>query len=327
MKDLHPDHLSDLRKSGLTDETIEKSGIRSVPADLMPRRITEAFGHYDNRIVNAYEIPYFDHEGQVITRQLRIFPAVTFSDGSTVKYLNDKDRPATPYIPGEVWCVRQKTNKPLWITEGAKKALKLMQHGRHPIALNGVWCFGMKNEVGERVLFDDITAFVFEGRTVYLAFDADLWTNPSVRAALYELAVRLFAAGAAVKFVIWLMSEGKGIDDHILFHEGKGRIAEEVLTELESKARDLKGFLRPEHAPAVLRAISVVKIDDPVKFDQLSRMAARSLDLSQKTLRYAVCQAQAEKCIEAEPSEEERTRTIDLLKSPGLVEKFLATVS
>jgi len=40
-----------------------------------------------------------------------------------------------------VWIAREKLNKPLWITEGAKKVLKLVQHERATIGLQGVWNF------------------------------------------------------------------------------------------------------------------------------------------------------------------------------------------
>jgi hypothetical protein len=37
--------------------------------------------------------------------------------------------------------------------------------------------------------------FTWKGRIVYLSFDSDLWINPQVRKALYELAVKLHLKG------------------------------------------------------------------------------------------------------------------------------------
>jgi hypothetical protein len=86
---LHPDDLADLEeKSGLSKETIESARIQSVPPDLLPKVITKALGYFDQRIKRAYEIPYFDADGRIITRQYKISPALTFSDGKTIKYLS-----------------------------------------------------------------------------------------------------------------------------------------------------------------------------------------------------------------------------------------------
>lgn len=54
MLNFHPDHLQDLRDSGLTDETIKESGIYSVP----PGDINKKLGKNDNRITSLMAIPY-----------------------------------------------------------------------------------------------------------------------------------------------------------------------------------------------------------------------------------------------------------------------------
>lgn len=59
---LHPDHLADLRKSGLSDDTIREAGIRSVP----PRDINEIFG-YETHVksaLNDLSIPLYITEGE-----------------------------------------------------------------------------------------------------------------------------------------------------------------------------------------------------------------------------------------------------------------------
>jgi hypothetical protein len=120
------------------------------------------------------------------------------------RYLHPKGQPARPYILPEVWAVREKTHKLLWITEGAKKALKLIQHGRHAVSLAGVWNFRDGSDGDETFLFDDLEQFTWKGRTVFLGFDMDLWTNPQVRRALYELTLKLMSKGAVIRFPRWL---------------------------------------------------------------------------------------------------------------------------
>ena len=50
---LHPDHLADLRQSGLSDDTILDAAIKSV----RPAEINKIFG-YETCAKSAYEIPY-----------------------------------------------------------------------------------------------------------------------------------------------------------------------------------------------------------------------------------------------------------------------------
>ena len=59
MSNLHPDHLADLRKSGLTDETIRAAGIYTVtPGDLGKK-----LGGLGNNVVSALAFPYTGFDG------------------------------------------------------------------------------------------------------------------------------------------------------------------------------------------------------------------------------------------------------------------------
>ena len=84
--------------------------------------------------------------------------------------------------------------------------LKLIQHGEPAMSFSGVWNF----KAGKDSMFDDekdlwseLKKFIWKGRNIYLAFDADLWVNPQVRMALYELSLRLYNEGAIIKIVTW----------------------------------------------------------------------------------------------------------------------------
>jgi len=57
MKSFHPLHLEDLRKSGLSDETIKQSGIKTVP----PNDINRKLGMNIPSLISCYEIPYDKH--------------------------------------------------------------------------------------------------------------------------------------------------------------------------------------------------------------------------------------------------------------------------
>ena len=56
---LAPEHLDDLRKSGLTLATITTAALRSVP----PAMIDELLGFKTSAVTSAYVIPYPDPRG------------------------------------------------------------------------------------------------------------------------------------------------------------------------------------------------------------------------------------------------------------------------
>ena len=84
------------------------------------------------------------------------------------------------------------TAVPLWITEGAKKVDALASWGRCAIGLSGVWNWLLKGG-------DPLPCWrhvPLQGRRVYIAFDSDWRTNPSVQRALARLVAFLEGQGA-----------------------------------------------------------------------------------------------------------------------------------
>src|SRR5262245_17564065 len=121
---LHPDHLADLRKSGLSDDTIAQAGLYSVrPNDI--KHVTSIA-----KVESMLAFPYTDE----FTRY-KVFPP-------TVKVLNKKIRYTQPkasgvhlYIPPVTQHVLEDTAVPLGIVEGEKKALKACQEGIPCVAI------------------------------------------------------------------------------------------------------------------------------------------------------------------------------------------------
>lgn len=83
---LHPDHLANLQKSGLSDETIQSAGIYS----LRPCDINKKLGFNDSRIESVMAFPYPGGDGFEI---YKIFPP---RDG--LKYVQSKGSPNRLYI-------------------------------------------------------------------------------------------------------------------------------------------------------------------------------------------------------------------------------------
>lgn len=250
----------DLQKSGLDQKTLEDAGIKVFDGDR--EILQERLGRINldgQPILQAFkllEIPYFNEAGEIILYRYKLYPPTKSKDGKDIKYLHPLNKPARPYILPEVWEIKDKPNKPIWITEGEKKALKLLQSEEYAIALSGVWNFkaGKDSEFkNELDLFKELKAFNWKGRIVYLAFDMDLWTNPMVKQALWELALKLYAFGSVVKIVTWDAEKGKGIDDYLANNPKK-------LPDLKKNAKNLTDFVSEEHSQAILKSLSKVEL-------------------------------------------------------------------
>lgn len=191
-------HLADLKKSGLSGETIEQSGIESIrPCDIN----RETAHNIDAG--SAYAIPYPDTD---FCRYRIFYP----EDKTGPKYLQKKGTGNRRYIPHSVKSVLHDASIPLYITEGEKKALKAAQEGVHCIGLSGLW--NWKNK-GEDKLIADFDRITLEGRTVFIVPDSD-WLEPNrhgyeknLKDAVYQLGEKLKERGAKV-FIVHLPDEG-----------------------------------------------------------------------------------------------------------------------
>jgi hypothetical protein len=127
------------------------------------------------------------------------------------------------------------TGLPLCITEGEKKTLALWALGWHclpesaatprffPVGLSGVWNWRGKvgkttNDLGQRQdvkgVIPDLDLIEWKGRSVYIVFDTNVSTNPSVQAARRGLAADLAKRGGKVTLVDLPEVQGvNGVDD------------------------------------------------------------------------------------------------------------------
>jgi hypothetical protein len=279
--------LEDIQKSGLSPEILELAQVRLFrggPDDLKKRL---GFGIADGQSIprsnRLVEFPYFNEDGTVNRYEFKAIPELQFpNEEKPRKYLQAKGEKPTPYVTRDVWAAKNKANSPLWFTEGVKKVLKLLQHGKLAVGLSGVYNFraGKKRQDEEsRYLWKDLEDFTWKGRTVYIAFDADLWDNTMVRHALYELAFTLFARGAVLRFPLW--RGAKGIDDYLTLHEDP----DAALEELEATAKTLEGLLCPDHRNEIMAALSRLEELDGFEKETLVAMVAKKLDLKSKDVK------------------------------------------
>ena len=205
MEGLSPEHLMDLKASGLNEETIRASGIRSVP----PRDIASII-KANGSLRSLMAIPY---PGTNFTRY-KLFPPCKLSSKDTKprKYYQPPGSPVCLYMPPE-FSARAPVIR---ITEGEKKALKGTQEELNVCGLGGIWNFASKDDNDQPQLIDALNSITWEGREVELIPDGDFQLNPSVCHAVYRLGVMLRKEGARVR-VVQLPGSSK-LDDYLCEH-------------------------------------------------------------------------------------------------------------
>jgi len=207
MKKLHTKHLEDLQKSGLSDETIQQAGIRSVTVEEM----SEKLGFEMSGIESAYEIPY---PGTDFPR-FKVFYAEN-SSKKRPKYLQRRGSGNHLYFPPQVQDILSDPTIPLYITEGEKKALKACQEDIPCIGLSGLWNWSD----GNKELISDFDKIALQDREVYIVPDSD-WQdtnkhgyNKNLVQAVYSLANKLKERGSKV-FIVNLNERSKENEDRI----------------------------------------------------------------------------------------------------------------
>jgi putative DNA primase/helicase len=218
MKALHPDHLEDLERSGLTPDTIRAAGIYTVT----PGEIGKKLGGNDSGISSLLAFPYSGCAG---FERYKCF----YQEGATgPKYRQKTGTPNHLYVPPTVDLAG---DSHLLVVEGEKKCLALSQAGFQVVGIGGVWNWcekgeGYKKPRGSRPIPD--LDLVNWRRPVTVIFDSDGHDNPLVRLAAFRLARELFRRGASVSILFIPPSptgEKQGADDFLVAH-GPERLRE-----------------------------------------------------------------------------------------------------
>ena len=115
------------------------------------------------------------------------------------RYLAPAKAKVQPYMTWPAMAAREDVSVPIVFCEAPLKALSILANlGMAAIGLGGVSA-GFKSEGQLTEVLR--RAFVWSGRTVYIAYDAGLATNPMVAKGAASLALLLLEAGADVRLV------------------------------------------------------------------------------------------------------------------------------
>jgi hypothetical protein len=193
---LAPEHLVDLRKSGLTDDTIAAQFLRSAP----PAMIGRLLGFDLPAIRSAMLLPFRSPRGGFMDHvRVKIFPTLTDADGHSIKYLQRRGTGPRLYFVGACLAEVLEGTAPLWLCEGEKKALAVAQLGLPAVGFCGVEGWHTK---GERGLLGDFGAIRLRDRIIEVLPDGDYQSNPHVKRAIQRLGAALVARGARPRAVL-----------------------------------------------------------------------------------------------------------------------------
>ncbi len=201
---LLPHHADLLRASAISDEVAAARGYRSIETQAELARL--GFGR-TQASVPALLLPVWGVTGEIATYQVRPdMPRI--SGGKRVKYeIPAGSRMVLDAHP--VCRLRLPDPKvPLFITEAIRKGDAAASKGLCCIALLGVWNWRGTNDLGGKVVLSAFEAIALNGRDVYLVFDSDAWTKPSVATALQRL--RDFLAGRDADVHVLRLPAGSG---------------------------------------------------------------------------------------------------------------------
>lgn len=207
---LFVEHVADLRKSGLTDETISRMWCKSITADELERCV----GYRPPGTLSALTIPY----PELAFLRFKLFPPASNGDGHFIRYLQLKDSGVHLDVLTAVRNVFTDASIPIYFTEGEKKAAKATQEGFPCVGLGGLWNWIEPDTANGIKEFD---AIVHVNREEIIVPDSDVWTRPDLLQPVYALGRELEARGACVRVVILPSRDGAkvGLDDFLVAND------------------------------------------------------------------------------------------------------------
>ena len=194
---LSAEHRRHLIESGLDGEIVRERGYFTATTKAQLERLGFA---PSQRLVPSLVVPVHNVAGESSLTVIRPDHPRT-AKGKRLKYEFPRGATMQVDVPPRVRPDLADPTKPLWITEGSKKADAGAQRGLACIALLGVWNFRGKNASGGTTVLPDFDYIHLQERIVYVVFDSDVMLKTAVHQALKRLAGALQLRGAVLRFV------------------------------------------------------------------------------------------------------------------------------
>jgi hypothetical protein len=204
-------HREDLEKSGLNDQTIKLMGVYT----LLPSEWEQFLGWRPSQeTLSLLAFPYPNTNG---FGRVKLFPPYVDSDGRKNKYWQPKGTRPQLYILPPVNEFILNPYKPIYFTEGEKKAAKAVQENLPCISIGGLWSW-IDRQTGEGIAELDQIAWV--NREVIFIPDSDIWSRPDLQRAVHAFGKEIEGRGA--RFLVTVIpqdgSEKIGLDDYLMKH-------------------------------------------------------------------------------------------------------------
>jgi len=194
----------------------------------------------------ALVVPIYGVTGEIVNYQIRpdrprILKSKNGKAAKPLKYETVADSHIRLDVPPAARAWLGDPERPLFITEGARKADSAVSRGLCCVALLGVWNWRGSNDHGGLTAMADWESITLKAkharRNAYIVFDSDVMEKKSVYAAMKRLKAFLESRGADVKIVYLPAGEGAakmGLDDYLAM----GRTVDELLALATDKLRD-----------------------------------------------------------------------------------------
>lgn len=203
---LLPHHRVMLKTSSISPAAIKSRGYFSVTKKAELKKL--GFSDAQCR-VPALVIPIYSVTGEVSLYQIRPDDPRAGRDGKPIKYDTPRGAKMALDVPSAARPHLGKRDRPLFITEGSKKADSAVSHGLCCISLLGVWNWRGANEDGGKTVLAAWESIALENREVYIVFDSDIALKPEVYRALVRLKGFLESRKALVR-VVYLEPQADG---------------------------------------------------------------------------------------------------------------------
>jgi hypothetical protein len=228
-----------IKASAISKKIAEARKYRSISRSSQAEKLVEQFGFYEAQVrLPSLLIPIWGASGGIVAYQLRPSkPRTDRQSGKLRKYENQPNVGGHLDIHPSSLSALRKIGKPLWITEGIRKADALTSAGALTLAIYGVWNWRGTDEGGAICRLPDWEE-IPTNRDIYIAFDSDVMRKLAVQKSLERIGRWLETKGANVRYVYLPDAEDgerQGVDDFLA--------ADNTLDDLVALAEDgLRGL-------------------------------------------------------------------------------------